>query len=331
MSNETAGPGPAGDGVVGAEPVVCEGGGPLPASLADAIGDFAQDQVLRLGRSQHTARAYRADVYALAGFVARQGLTSWSQVGLPDLRAWLAAQHEAGAQPATLQRHAGAARVFFRWLLAGGRIGFDPAVRLKSPKVARRLPATLTQSDARVLLEAALDAASLDESPRGARDVAILEVLYASGVRVSELCGADVDDLDSARGTLRVLGKGNKERTVPLGRPALRAVSAWLERRGEWVSASSGPALFLGQRGGRIDPRVVRRVVHEHLAAVPQAPDVGPHGLRHAMATHLLEGGADLRSVQEILGHNSLATTQIYTHVSSERLRQAFEQAHPRS
>jgi integrase/recombinase XerC len=160
----------------------------------------------------------------------------------------------------------------------------------------------------------------------------MLEVLYATGIRVSELCGLDLADLDQARQVMRVFGKGSKERTVPLGRPAVRAVEAWLgEARTQLVTAESGQAMFLGERGKRIDPRVVRRVVHRSLQMTEGAPDLGPHGLRHAMATHLLEGGADLRSVQEILGHASLATTQIYTHVTNERLRSAFEQAHPRA
>jgi len=164
------------------------------------------------------------------------------------------------------------------------------------------------------------------------RDVALLETLYATGVRVSELCGLDLDDVDPERRLLRVLGKGRKERSVPVGLPALRAVEAWLGAgRPVLATPASGSAVFLGERGQRIDPRVARRVVHAALQRVEGAPDLGPHGLRHAMATHLLEGGADLRSVQEMLGHASLATTQIYTHVTDERLRQAYAQAHPRA
>jgi integrase/recombinase XerC len=164
------------------------------------------------------------------------------------------------------------------------------------------------------------------------RDAAIMELLYATGIRVGELCGLDVGDLDEERRTVRVLGKGGRERTVPAGVPAIRAVHAWTrEGRPVVVTAGSGFALFLGARGGRLDPRVARRVVHASIAAVPGTPDSGPHGLRHAAATHLLEGGADLRSVQEILGHASLTSTQIYTHVSVERLQSAYRQAHPRA
>lgn len=164
------------------------------------------------------------------------------------------------------------------------------------------------------------------------RDTAVMELLYATGVRVGELCGLDIGDLDHERATVRVFGKGGRERTVPVGAPALRAVDVWARRgRPAVANSRSGHALFLGARGGRLDPRAARRAVHERLARVPSAPDLSPHGLRHAAATHLLEGGADLRSVQEILGHASVASTQIYTHVSAERLESAYRQAHPRA
>ena len=164
------------------------------------------------------------------------------------------------------------------------------------------------------------------------RDAALVELLYATGIRVSELCGLDIDDVDDERRCVRVLGKGRRERTVPMGVPAHRMLARWQrDGRRVLITAASGPALFLGARGGRLDPRAARRVVHQRLAAVDGAPDAGPHGLRHTAATHLLEGGADLRSVQEILGHASLGTTQIYTHVSIERLRSSYRQAHPRA
>ena len=171
-----------------------------------------------------------------------------------------------------------------------------------------------------------------DGSPVGLRDVAMLELLYATGIRVGELCGLDVDDVDCERNVIRVLGKGRKERTVPFGIPAARALRRWqVQGRPQVWAEPGGAALFLGARGQRIDPRAVRRLVHRRIADVPGAPDIGPHGLRHTAATHLLEGGADLRSVQELLGHASLATTQLYTHVTTDRLRKAYQQAHPRA
>ncbi|MGJ6981148.1 tyrosine recombinase XerC [Aestuariimicrobium soli] len=303
----------------------------MPASLADSLGEF--DTWLRLDRqrSEHTRRAYGGDLLALAGWLDERGTTTWDEVGLRDLRSWLGDQVQHGAAPATLQRRSAAVRVFFRWLRREGLVTADVAAGLKSPKVPRRLPPDVARDELRTLFDAAIAHAGEQPGPQAVRDLALLEVLYSSGVRVGEACGLDVDDLDADRGTARVLGKGDKERTVPLGQQALAAVRRWLAVRGEWVTTTSGPALFLGARGGRLDPRVARRIVHQAFEAIPESPNLGPHGLRHAMATHLLEGGADLRSVQEMLGHASLATTQLYTHVTSERLRAAFEQAHPRA
>lgn len=303
----------------------------LPPAIERALVDFAEMQRFAAGRSQHTIRAYRGDLTHLMGHLVGQGITRLDQVTLVDLRGWLAQQQQAGLAAATLQRRSGVARVFFRWARAEGLVADDPAAGLKSPKVPRRLPRTLSQTDTRTLLEAILDAAAADDGPAGVRNLAILELLYGSGLRVSELCGLDLADVDRDRGLLRVLGKGDKQRSVPFGQPAARALDAWLARRPQWVTSQSQAAIFLGRQGGRLDQRVARRVVHEAMRAIPEAPDVGPHGLRHAMATHLLEGGADLRSVQEMLGHASLATTQLYTHVSGDRLRQAFRQAHPRA
>ncbi|MEL4357220.1 MULTISPECIES: tyrosine recombinase XerC [unclassified Luteococcus] len=305
----------------------------LPPDLGVVLDEFTAWLAQERGNSPHTVRAYRGDVTALFSHLTGRGVTRLAAVELRDLRGWLAAMQADGASPATLQRRSGVARVFFAWAAREGLVATDPAVALKSPRVPRRLPPDLAQADLDELFAAATARAAEGEGPLPVRDVALLELLYGCGVRVSELCGLDLADLDFARRTARVLGKGNKERTVPVGEPALVAVERWLAVRGEVAAAATATsnALFLGARGARIDPRVVRRVVHHALEAVPQAPDLGPHGLRHAMATHLLEGGADLRSVQEMLGHASLATTQIYTHVSNERLRAAFNQAHPRA
>jgi integrase/recombinase XerC len=282
--------------------------------------------------AEHTVRAYRTDLMNLFTHLGRLGIDSLDAVDLRALRSWLAKQHTLGQARATLQRRAAAARVFFTWAQEAGHITTDPAANLRSPKIRRRLPPTLEAATAALMLDGRVAAIEEGGGPVALRDSALLEVLYASGIRVSELCGLDLTDLDRGRQVIRVFGKGSKERTVPLGAPALRAVDTWLEKaRPQLTTGESGSAMFLGERGKRIDPRVVRRVVHRSLQMTQGAPDLGPHGLRHAMATHLLEGGADLRSVQEMLGHASLATTQIYTHVTNERLRSAFEQAHPRA
>ena len=292
----------------------------LTGPWADALRRFSAHLALERHDSPHTVRAYLSDLHEFALFACRCGIGSPQGVTLAGLRRWLGEQQASGAATATIARRAGAARVFFRWSTRESITASDPAQTLRSPKIGRRLPETLTQEDARELLDAATAKAAESEGPLGVRDVAILEVLYGSGIRVSELCGLDLGDVDEQRGLLRVLGKGDKQRSVPLGQPGLRALARWRSVRPQLCAPASGMAVFLGARGSRIDPRVVRRVVHESLRGVPQAPDVGPHGLRHAMATHLLEGGADLRSVQEMLGHASLATTQIYTPVSYTHL-----------
>ena len=305
------------------------------ASFADPLRRYLEHLRLERNASPHTLRAYEGDLRHFLADLAASGDAGLTDVGLPDLREWLARQHEAGVSRATLQRRAACIRGFFAWAAHTGLIPTDPAAGLRSPRVDRTLPPTLAADDARRLLDDAGAHAAAQDDPfaRAAalRDVAILEVLYSSGLRVAELCGLDLGDVDGDRGLLRVIGKGNKERRVPLGGPANRALAQWCLVRGTLAGAAEPAAMFVGDRGRRIDPRVVRRLVHRALERIPGAPDLGPHGLRHAMATHLLEGGADLRSVQELLGHASLATTQLYTHVSSQRLRDSFRQAHPRA
>ena len=302
---------------------------------ADLVEAWVRHLSAERNLSPNTVRAYAGDLAHLVEYLDRTESGDLAAVDLRTLRRWLAGMHAAGAERATMQRRAAAVRVFLAWAVASGRVAADPAAGLRSPRVDRKLPATLDAGQARRLLEGlAGQAAALDdpvERARALRDVAIVELLYSSGIRVGELCGLDAAALDGARGLIRVLGKGDKERTVPVGEPAARAIEAWRRVRDLIAGPRAGDALFVGDRGGRIDPRVVRRLVHRALAQVPDAPDLGPHGLRHAMATHLLEGGADLRSVQEMLGHASLATTQIYTHVTTDRLRAAYAQAHPRA
>ena len=230
-----------------------------------------------------------------------------------------------------MARRVASVRAFTAWATRTGLIDEDPAVTLVAPRGHRELPAVLRPAQVHEVLSTAAVRAD-DADPVHLRDVAVLEVMYATGVRVSELVGLDVDSIDWERSAVRVLGKGDKERVTPFGTPARQALEEWLAGgRPRLLAPTSGHALFLGARGARLDARVVRRMVHQILGLVPEAPDIGPHGLRHSMATHLLEGGADLRSVQEALGHASIGTTQIYTHVSIERLRRSYAQAHPRA
>jgi integrase/recombinase XerC len=303
----------------------------LPEELAQALAAYERHLVSERDLTPHTVRAYVGDVAGLMRHATRLGHTSLSTWDVRTLRSWLANQQTLGRARTTMARRATAVRVFTAWAHRTGRAAADPGALLGTPKSHRTLPPALRVDEARALLEAAAARAD-DGSPTGVRDAAILELLYATGIRVGELCGLDVDDVDRDRDVVRVLGKGRKERTVPFGRPAAAALDRWLALgRPRLARPGSGPALFLGARGGRIDQRAVRTLVHRRLADVPGAPDLGPHGLRHTAATHLLEGGADLRSVQEMLGHASLATTQRYTHVTTDRLRRAYQLAHPRA
>jgi integrase/recombinase XerC len=300
---------------------------PPPPALAAALDGFVRHLTLEQNRSAHTVRAYAGDVAGLLEHARRIGVTTVGELDLAVLRSWLARSRAGGAARTTLARRGSAARAFTAWAARTGLLAVDPGPLLASPRGGRPLPEVLRQDEAVRLLDG-VDGAE----PADRRDRLVLELLYATGVRVAELCGLDLDDVDRERRLLRVMGKGAKERTVPFGAPAERALDAWLhDGRPHWVRAHSGAALLLGRRGGRLDPRTARAVVHRRLDGVPGAPDMGPHGLRHSAGTHLLEGGADLRTVQELLGHATLASTQIYTHVSVERLRTTYERAHPRA
>lgn len=255
-----------------------------------------------------------------------------SGLDVGEMRSWLARQHAAGASRATLARRAASAKSFTAWAHHTGRLEIDPGPRLAAQKSRRVLPSVLTANQAGEVLQASESGATQGD-PVALRDRAVLELLYATGLRVSELCGLDLADVDFARRLVKVLGKGGKERIVPFGAPADEALNAWLQKGRQRLinSPRAGDAVFVGVRGARIDQRTVRRIVHDAVSAVPSAADIGPHGLRHSAATHLLDGGADLRSVQELLGHATLATTQIYTHVTVERLKAIHDQAHPRA
>lgn len=300
--------------------------------MSAVLEEYAEHLALERGRSEHTRRAYLTDLRSLFGFVdQRSPGAGLEALTLPLLRAWLSAQAAAGTARTTLARRTSAVKTFTAWATRRGLLTSDPATRLQVPKAHRTLPAVLRQDQALAAMAAA-DRGAEERHPLALRDRLIVEMLYATGIRVSELCGLDIDDVDTGRRLLRVLGKGNKQRTVPFGRPAGDALADWLaDGRPAVVTPDSGPALLLGPRGRRLDPRQARTVVHQTVGAVDGAPDIGPHGLRHSAATHLLEGGADLRVVQEILGHSTLATTQLYTHVTVARLRAVHDQAHPRA
>jgi integrase/recombinase XerC len=298
----------------------------LPEPMRDAVDAFARHLASERSRSAHTVRAYVCDVVSLLDHAARMGRTHPGELDLGVLRSWLARLRTLGAARATLARRAATARTFTAWAHREQLLAQDVGARLASPKARRDLPAVLRTDQVVELIEA-----PAVTDPVGVRDHLVLELLYATGIRVSELCGLDLRDVDRARRLVRVLGKGAKERSVPYGLPADRALDAWLRRgRPALATVHSGHALLLGIRGGRLQPTTARQIVNGYARATG-LPHTSPHGLRHSAATHLLEGGADLRSVQELLGHASLSSTQIYTHVSIERLRSAYRQAHPRA
>ncbi|HJQ46453.1 MAG TPA: tyrosine recombinase XerC [Amycolatopsis sp.] len=327
--------------------------GELPPQAQALLDLYERHLRLERGLSEHTVRAYLGDVVSLVDFLHRgsaaEHRSALDGLDVTLLRGWLADQRSSGASRTTLARRSAAARTFTAWARRQGELETDPGARLVAPRTHRTLPAVLRAGEASDVLQAS-SAGAAQQDPQALRDHAMLELLYATGVRVSELCGLDIDDVDFAHRVVRVLGKGGKERVVPFGLPADRALRIWLAEgrsamataAGSATTGNTGPgtagpgkvdtaALFIGVRGRRIDPRAVRRVVHGAVDAVPGAADMGPHGLRHTAATHLLEGGADLRSVQELLGHATLATTQLYTHVTVERLKAIHDQAHPRA
>ena len=307
-----------------------------------ALARFA-DELNARRLSPNTSRGYLSDVADLFAYAARSGVSSPDGVDLATARSWLAETAAEGRSRATLARRTAAARAYGKHangasakgatdnMIANGA---NTLARLVTPRSRSPLPTVLSQRQMSDALDSALTDAAENGTPQGLRDAALLEFLYATAARVSELCGLDLDDVDFTRRTARLDGKGGRERVVPFGLPAERALRDWLDRGRPTIltaASTNSPAVFLGARGGRIDPAVVRRVVHARLRAVPNAPDTGPHGFRHSAATHLIEGGADLRDVQELLGHATLATTQIYTHVTVERIKASYAQSHPRA
>ncbi len=289
------------------------------SQMNSAIDDFCDYLSLVVGRSEATVRGYRSDLQSMS-----QAIPDLNHFTLTALREWMGAAVDAGKTRATLARRTASVKSFSTWAVKNGLLASDEAARLVSPKVTRELPRILGTTQAGEFVGNAVSG-SEDEFRR---DSAMLELLYATGMRVSELCGLDIDDVDRHRRMVRVLGKGNKERMIPFGEAADDAIGQWLAVRHQMAQVDD--ALFVGVRGRRIDTRQIRRIV-DRAAMVTGVDHLSPHSLRHTAATHLLDGGADLRQVQEMLGHSSLQTTQIYTHVSSQRLLDAFRQAHPRA
>jgi integrase/recombinase XerC len=300
----------------------------------------AFEEALRFerGYSGHTVRAYLSDLAHLVAFLGRADAAASPEpdallagVTLETLRSWLASMSTEGLSRTTLARRGAAARTFFSWAADGEWLPKNPALRLASARPAQTLPLVLSPADMVVMLGVA-EAACDDGDPIALRDWAAAEMLYATGMRVGELAGIDVSDVDLAGRLVRVMGKGAKERVIPFGVPAARAAREWLTRGRPTltISASAGAAFLVGRKGRRVDQRQIREAVHR-LSALSGVTDVAPHALRHTAATHLVTGGSDLRSVQEVLGHASLSTTQRYTHVTAERLRASYKQAHPRA
>lgn len=300
------------------------------ADITQLLRQFEEFVLLERSMSRHTARAYDSDLRQMLEFAVSSGAGDLREVDTALLRAWLASHRNQSAARATIARRVACLRTFFGWAKRVGLMPVDPTVRLQSPKLSQPLPEVLTSQAAAQACDSAAELA-VEGDAKALRDWALIETLYATGGRIGEVTGADIDDLDQGSGLIHLIGKGNKERVVPLGAPALTALKDWLGRgRARMATEKSPPAIFLGARGGRLNERAARDVVRR-LTSGGDTPGVSPHGLRHSMATHLLEGGADLRSVQEILGHASLATTQRYTHVMGDRLRAAYQQAHPRA
>ena len=301
----------------------------LPTDAGAVLVRFVEWLRWERGRSPATVRAYRADVTALLTHAAGLGATSVGGLSTPHVRSWLGAGQALGWTRATTARRAAAARTFTAWAVRQQVLATDPAARLATPRRSRHLPRVLDEAEARRLCEGAEAAAG--SGPTGLRDHALVELLYGTGARVGEAVGVDLGDVDRERQALRVTGKGDKQRVVPLGLPALRAVDRYLlHGRPALEGIDSRQALFLGRRGGRLDQRQAREAV-ARAARAAGLQDVHPHALRHSAATHVLDGGADLRCVQELLGHATLTSTEIYTHVSQARLLAAYQQAHPRA
>jgi len=304
--------------------------------LECAVDEFAVYLAAERGFSAHTVRSYRSDLGQLSSFAHSRGVDEAENISLELLRDWLWQGSLAGLARSTIARRSAAVRSLTSWLAKTDRVSPDAASRLKSPRADHRLPRVLTSPQVDHVLDGLVARASTD-APEAVRDLAVIELLYASALRVSEVTGLDIASVDLERLTVRVTGKGSKERVVPFGVPAKRVIERYLAVARPILLArpiligDATDALFLSGRGARLGTRAVYTLVSTVLATIPGSGPSGPHALRHTAATHLLDGGADLRAVQELLGHASLGTTQIYTHVSAERLKESYRSAHPRA
>jgi integrase/recombinase XerC len=298
--------------------------------LKQAASEFADYLQAARGFSVNTVKAYETDVLDLAAYLSRLEVNQVAQIELDQVRDWLFAADQNGLAKSTLARKSAAIRSFSAWLKKNELVDVDFAQRLKSPKSTRSLPKVVSRETLAEIFQSLSSKANV-ENPNAMRDLLAIEMLYASGCRVSELVGLNLEDVDYARNILRVMGKGSKQRMVPFGVPAREALDAWVRHgRSQFLNDKSGQALLINSRGQRLGVRQVYALVASLTDGTPTGA-TGPHALRHSAATHLLDGGADLRAVQELLGHASLGTTQIYTHVSVERLRDGYEKAHPRA
>lgn len=299
--------------------------------MIDAWGVYLR---ANLAGSEHTLRAYVSDLRSFTTYCQVDELSTEnirSVVTLRAIRAWLASLVQQGKSRSTISRRTASIRSFTAWAYRRGYLDSDPGLLVTSARGDQKLPQVQTPSDTAELLSYAATRTREENSPAAIRDWAILETIYATGIRVSEVCSLDTTSIDQQGMTLRVIGKGNKERVVPFTRACLSALQAWLSHgRPSLAIPEAGRALFVGDKGRRIDPRVIRAMIHR-MCAQAGVRDLAPHALRHTAATHILAGGADLRAVQEMLGHSSLQTTQRYTHVDAQRLSAIYKQAHPRA
>lgn len=298
--------------------------------LSRPIAEFVAHLEAGRGYSANTVRAYQIDLADLAEFLEQNGVATFSQLNLEHLRSWLWQISQRGLAKSSIARKSAAIRGFTAWAFKNRILSDDPGLRLRSPKAGQTLPKVVSR-ESLVQIFKQLETKALADNPNGLRDLLAVELLYASGARVSELVGIDLEDIDYSRNLIRLFGKGSKQRMVPIGQPARDALDQWVQLgRAQFANEKSGTALLLNSRGQRVGVRQIYGLVAGLLEGTSTGK-AGPHALRHSAATHLLDGGADLRAVQEMLGHASLGTTQIYTHVSIERLRDGYKNAHPRA